>query len=125
MEFNLEDISEILSYYGWDGVHCGTGDWISIRCPFHLDTQASAAVSETGAFVCHGGCDIKGNPINVVMRKEGLDFVGAKRRVEEILRRSINSLSQPTEWFPGRRVSDRGSGIFDRNSSLFPDWFRG
>lgn len=123
IEFDIEDIIAVLRYYGSDGVVVGNKQWRPVRCPFHDDRQASAGVSEGGGFVCHGGCDIKGDPISVVMKKEGIDFVGATRKFAEISGRSVDELRLPTERFSSRRVSNRRSRLDSVRSSIFPDWF--
>lgn len=47
-------------------------------CPFHSDTKPSFSVDlKTGGFRCFG-CDAKGSTFDFVMKKNGLDFSGAK-----------------------------------------------
>lgn len=120
--FTLEDILEILRHYGHQGDVVGSGVWMSTRCPFHHDDKPSAAVSDTGLFVCHGGCDIKGDPINVIVKKEGVDFVTAISKYEKIMGRSLPKLSGSTDRFASRGVSSR-KGTLDRHIEEFPGWF--
>lgn len=47
-------------------------------CPFHSDTKPSLSVDlKTGGFRCFG-CDAKGSVFDFVMKKNSLDFSGAK-----------------------------------------------
>lgn len=52
-------VTEILEGYlkeHWDGRE-PHGDWYSIRCPLHEDTNASCSLSKNGGDLnCHGGC---------------------------------------------------------------------
>lgn len=57
--------------------------WMSCRCPFHGDRQASASINRTG-FNCHA-CGVQGDALSILMDQEGLDFAGAVARAAEIL----------------------------------------
>ena len=66
-------IEEYLHYIGADTPAMG-GGWRKMKCPFHGDTHASAAVNyDKNAFVCHG-CGVKGDTYSLIMYKEGGDY---------------------------------------------------
>lgn len=55
------------------------GGWISVRCPFHKDSQASASLNVgRGRFKCHG-CDVSGDSLDIVQEVKGLATVGEAR----------------------------------------------
>jgi DNA primase len=66
------DITEVLAAVSTAGdeYRLGAG-WRSVRCPFHNDKLASAAVnSEAGRFKCHG-CDVSGDIIDLAQAHLG------------------------------------------------------
>jgi DNA primase len=66
-------IEEYLNYIGAEIPARGSG-WRKMKCCFHIDSHASAAVNyEKNAFVCHG-CGVKGDVYSLIMYKEGGDF---------------------------------------------------
>jgi DNA primase len=66
-------IEEYLNYIGAEIPARGSG-WRKMKCCFHLDSHASAAVNyDKNAFVCHG-CGVKGDVYSLIMYKEGGDF---------------------------------------------------
>lgn len=75
------NIEEYLHYIGADVPARGSG-WRKMKCCFHIDSHASAAVNfDKNAFVCHG-CGVKGDTYSLIMYKEGLDFSEAKQFAE-------------------------------------------
>jgi DNA primase len=75
-------IEEYLNYIGADVPSVGSG-WRKMKCCFHIDTHASAAVNfDKNAFVCHG-CGVKGDTYSLIMHKEGIDFSEAKQFAEK------------------------------------------
>jgi len=77
-------IEEYLHYIGADAPAVGSG-WRKMKCPFHVDTHASAAVNyDKNAFVCHG-CGIKGDVYSLIMYKEGGDFSEALKFAASVL----------------------------------------
>jgi DNA primase len=75
-------IDEVLAELGAELPYGGGGyGWVSMRCPFHDDTQASASInSEAGLFKCHA-CEAprangrSGDIIDVVMWELGTHSV--------------------------------------------------
>ncbi len=62
----------------------GSG-WRKMKCPFHIDTHASAAVNfDKNAFVCHG-CGVKGDTFSLIMYKEGGDYREAVKFAASVL----------------------------------------
>ena len=59
--------------------------WRKMKCPFHIDTHASAAVNfDKNAFVCHG-CGVKGDTFSLIMYKEGGDYREAVKFATSVL----------------------------------------
>ena len=77
-------IEEYLNYIGADTPARSSG-WRKMKCCFHIDTHASAAVNfDKNAFVCHG-CGVKGDTYSLIMYKEGGDYREALKFAEEFL----------------------------------------
>jgi DNA primase len=75
-------IEEYLNYIGAAVPSMGSG-WRKMKCPFHSDSHASAAVNyDKNAFVCHG-CGVKGDTYSLIMYKEGINFSEAKQFAEK------------------------------------------
>jgi DNA primase len=93
MNDNKHDLSAALSYYG-ARVPDRTG-WVSIKCPFHNDAQASAAVNlRDQVFDCFV-CDIYGDVYTIIMHQEGIKFKDAIARAETITNGNRSKVSQP------------------------------
>lgn len=70
-----EKLYEVMVHYGYDANKAIGKQWI--RCPFHDDRHASAAVDwSTNYFTCFA-CDMKGTALDIVMKKEGVNLDGA------------------------------------------------
>lgn len=68
---------EVLVSYGYSQPKGFGKQWV--RCPFHSDTHASAAVDwNTNYFTCFA-CEVHGTAIDIVMQQEGVDLDGAVR----------------------------------------------
>ena len=77
-------IEEYLKYIGADTPAVDSG-WRKMKCPFHGDTHASAAVNyDKNAFVCHG-CGVKGDTYSLIMYKEGGDYREAVQFATSVL----------------------------------------
>lgn len=86
------DITAILEYYGGTvPVRLG---WAKMKCPFHEDSHASAAVNlRENAFKCHG-CQMKGDGFAIIMQKEGVQFREAISIAERVLDQCGKALPQ-------------------------------
>jgi DNA primase len=83
------DISTILEYYGADRVPTRKG-WAKMKCPFHEDSHASAAVNlDSNIFRCHG-CQMKGDGFSLIKAKEGVEF----REAVSIASRILNEVGK-------------------------------
>lgn len=90
-------------YWDWE-MPRGTKRWVSCLCPFHGDTTPSASVStEFNYFHCRA-CGMKGDVIGLIMRKEEVPFVEAKRRAEKFFDGSNIPVSSKSERKSGRRI---------------------
>ena len=119
------DISEYLHYIGATVPAMGSG-WRKMKCPFHHDTHASAAVNfDKNAFICHG-CGVKGDTFSLIMYKEGGDYREAVKFAASVLTtgnteiRSTHRESNRVSIKPsslGRRGKHLSSGSGRRPSS--------
>ena len=93
-------IEEYLNYIGADTPPIGSG-WRKMKCCFHIDSHASAAVNyDKNAFVCHG-CGVKGDTYSLIMEREGMNFSEAKQFAEKF------STTSNSEVRGNNRRSDR------------------
>jgi len=77
-------IEEYLHYIGATVPAMGSG-WRKMKCPFHHDSHASAAVNfDKNAFICHG-CGVKGDTFSLIMYKEGGDYREAVQFATSVL----------------------------------------
>ena len=85
-------ISPVLAHYGGEEVEPDRR-WHEYRCPFHEDSNKSAAVrtleGEEEVFNCHAICGVAGNAVQIIMKiseREGnpIEYREAVRRAEEI-----------------------------------------
>ena len=89
------DITCILEYYGAERVPSRKG-WAKMKCPFHEDSHASAAVNlDSNIFRCHG-CQMKGDGFSIIKAKEGVEFREAISIAKRILDQSGKVLPQRT-----------------------------
>jgi DNA primase len=97
------NITAILEHYGAT-VPTRNG-WAKMKCPFHNDSHASAAVNlQENIFKCHG-CQYKGDGYKIIMDKEGVGFREAINIAEGILDARGEVLPQRTTR--GGRLSSR------------------
>ena len=97
------NITAILEHYGAT-VPTRNG-WAKMKCPFHNDSHASAAVNlQENIFKCHG-CQYKGDGYKIIMDKEGVGFREAISIAEGILDARGEVLPQRTTR--GGRLSSR------------------
>ena len=84
MERDKPEIGEYLHYIGATVPAMGSG-WRKMKCPFHIDSHASAAVNfDKNAFICHG-CGVKGDTYSLIMYKEGGDYREALKFAASVL----------------------------------------
>lgn len=113
------DIVKVLEYYGSTeaGRAANRNGWVSIRCPFHSDTRASAAVNANFAGFNCLGCGIKGNAISLIMEVEKIDFISAVEFYERIVGEKHPGVSRPVQRLSGydslgrRKRFESGSGF--------------
>ena len=115
------DLGAVLEHYGVRVV--ARHGWVPCRCVIHDDSHASAAYNLDNQIYNCLVCSLIGDVFDLVKKKEGLDFVSAKRKAEEfangnsaqILQRAngTGSLLPPTA-----RNNPRGG-------KYVPSWKRG
>lgn len=114
MSQDKPDITTILEYYG-ARVPTRSG-WAKLKCPFHDDSHASAAVNlKENIFKCHG-CQYKGDAYAIIMQKEGVGFREAVTFAKGIFDQSGKVLPQRTTrsgGLPRRTGNLSGSGPSD------------
>ena len=108
-------IEEYLNYLGAEIPARGSG-WRKMKCCFHIDSHASAAVNyDKNAFVCHG-CGVKGDTYSLIMEKEGMNFSEAKQFAEKFSTASNSEVRGNNR--KGDRVSVKPSALGRRGRSL-------
>ena len=86
-------IEEYLNYIGAAVPSMGSG-WRKMKCPFHSDSHASAAVNyDKNAFICHG-CGVKGDVYSLIMYKEGGDYREALKFAASVLTTSNTEIRE-------------------------------
>jgi len=102
------DISGYLKHVGATLPSIGHG-WRKMKCPFHDDKHASAAINyDENRFKCFG-CGASGDVYDLIMFKEGGSYLEAIKFAESI------SL---TGNKPVRKVSSFGRRIFTNSTSI-------
>ena len=77
------DVSAYLTHVGATLPAVGHG-WRKMKCPFHGDKHASAAVNyEQNRFKCFG-CEAQGDVYDLIMHKEGGNYIEAIKFAESI-----------------------------------------
>ena len=108
-------IEEYLNYIGAAVPPMGSG-WRKMKCPFHIDTHASAAVNfDKNAFVCHG-CGVKGDTYSLIMYKEGGDYREAVKFATSVLTTGNAEIRQQDR--SSSRVSIKPSSLGRRGKHL-------
>ena len=107
-------IGQVLAHYG-AVLPNSTGRWASVKCPFHGDSRASAAVHLDGnAFACYA-CGIKGDTYAVLMQHEGITFREALTLAETITGQSGETLRP--EYRTSVRVSGRSRSVLGNRAT--------
>ena len=105
-------IEEYLRYIGADTPAIGAG-WRKMKCCFHIDSHASAAVNyEQNRFKCFG-CEAQGDVYDLIMYKEGGNYIEAIKFAESISlpgNRAIRKTSTPSRGisFNSASIGRRG-----------------
>jgi DNA primase len=112
-------LGPILVHYGGEDVMEDRG-WYAYACPFHgADRSKSASVNTIiNVFVCHT-CDIKGDAITLIKKRENCSYGESLRRAEEIAGKSAGDVRGTPDG--GRRVSGR-SGNRSGSRALRRTW---
>lgn len=108
-------IEKYLNYIGATLPAMGSG-WRKMKCPFHIDSHASAAVNyDKNAFICHG-CGVKGDTYSLIMYKEGGNYREALKFAEEFLITGNTEVRSKNRT--SRTVSVKPSTLGRRGKSL-------
>ncbi|MBQ4471239.1 MAG: DNA primase [Kiritimatiellae bacterium] len=95
------DLAELISSYGIAVKHVGSS--IKACCPFHNEKTPSFNINTSKGFYHCFGCGESGDAIKFVMKYEGLDFVGAVKKLAEQCGVKIEEKSDP-EAFRRKRL---------------------
>jgi DNA primase len=110
-------IEEYLNYIGADVPAMGSG-WRKMKCPFHHDSHASAAVNyDKNAFVCHG-CGVKGDTYSLIMYKEGGDYREAVKFAASVLASGNTEIRNKDRSSSGVSIKPSTLGRRGRHISL-------
>ena len=99
-------IKPILVAYGFDEdkIRDDHG-WHPVVCEFHGERSPSGSVNTTlNLFVCHS-CEMKGNAVQLIMKKENCSYGESLRRAEEVAGKGAGDVRSPS--LGGKRVSGR------------------
>ena len=90
-------IKPVLEHYGLQTFEDHRTGWVKVKCPFHDDSHASAAVNfDADQFKCFA-CQAGGDTYKIIMDKEGMDFREAVIFAETIVGSSDNPLSKKSK----------------------------
>jgi DNA primase len=110
-------IEEYLNYIGAEIPARGSG-WRKMKCCFHVDSHASAAVNyDKNAFVCHG-CGVKGDVYSLIMYKEGGDFREAVNFAASVLTTGNTEVRQQDRTRKGLSIKPSSLGRRGKHISL-------
>ena len=119
------DVAAYLEHIGATLPAVGHG-WRKMRCPFHGDKHASAAINyDENRFKCFG-CEAKGDVYDLIMYREGGKYIEAIKFAENISLpssggvRKAHSSSRGVSFNPsslGRRSEKVSSWDSERRSS--------
>jgi DNA primase len=110
-------IEEYLNYIGAATPAKGSG-WRKMKCPFHDDSHASAAVNyDKNAFVCHG-CGIKGDTYSLIMDRERINYREAVQFAASVLTSGNTEVRQQDRTRARLSVKPSTLGRRGKNISL-------
>lgn len=108
------NIITVLEHYGAPPLSVG-GSWSKVLCVVHDESNPSASYnSDKGSFRCFG-CGFYGDAIDLIQRKEGLDYGEARERAGEITGETLDGSSLFTRQEPVSR--SKPVRLFDGASS--------
>ena len=110
-------IEEYLNYIGAAVPSMGSG-WRKMKCPFHSDSHASAAVNyDKNAFICHG-CGVKGDVYSLIMYKEGGDYREALKFAASVLATGNTEIREQDRTRKGLSIKPSSLGRRGKHISL-------
>ena len=110
-------IEEYLHYIGAAVPSMGSG-WRKMKCPFHNDSHASAAVNyDKNAFICHG-CGVKGDVYSLIMYKEGGDYREALKFAASVLTTGNTEIREQDRTRKGLSIKPSTLGRRGKHISL-------
>jgi hypothetical protein len=110
-------IEEYLHYIGAATPAMG-GGWRKMKCPFHNDSHASAAVNyDKSAFICHG-CGVKGDVYSLIMYKEGGDYREALKFAASVLTTGNTEIREQDRTRKGLSIKPSSLGRRGKHISL-------
>ena len=110
-------IEEYLNYIGAEIPARGSG-WRKMKCCFHIDSHASAAVNyDKNAFICHG-CGVKGDVYSLIMYKEGGDFREAVNFAASVLTTGNTEVRKQDRTSKGLSIKPSSLGRRGKHISL-------
>lgn len=72
-------LEDVLLHYQAEVEYRGWNTWVSMKCCFHDDREASASVNlSEDRFKCHA-CDVSGDILDIVMYAENCDLNEARQ----------------------------------------------
>lgn len=108
-------IDAIVKHYGGQ-LPYGRQGWVKMKCPFHDDSHASAAINiKENAYKCFA-CGVQGDSYDLVMHEEGVNFVKAKQLAERISPTSSENVRSGRNT--SRGVSKRARANIGRRGSV-------
>jgi len=109
------DVAAYLTYIGATLPAVGHG-WRKMKCPFHGDKHASAAINyDENRFKCFG-CEASGDVYDLIMYKEGGNYIEAIKFAESISlagNRPVRKTSAPS-----RRISFNPTSLGRRSQKF-------
>lgn len=113
-------VASYLEYIGATLPREGHG-WRKMRCPFHDDTHASAAINfEENRFKCFG-CEVKGDVYDLIRYRQGGSYSEAIKFAEDISLPSGRGIRKASSFsrrvsFDSTSLGRRGKEISSRDS---------
>jgi len=109
------DVAAYLEHIGATLPAVGHG-WRKMRCPFHGDKHASAAINyDENRFKCFG-CEVKGDVYDLIMYREGGKYIEAIKFAENISLPSSGGVRKASS--SSRRVSFNPTSLGRRGKEI-------